>query len=140
MVPTWGRQDPGGPPDGPMNLAIKDGVVLGRRIRQHVKQWAANLGYNCSVLTMFRNHRRFSLVVADGLASNWYQNFSTNILDSKGHGANMVPIWGRQDPGGPHVGPMNVVIWDVEVDLGMLVQWHTKRDDVLGTEKSGYYF
>ena len=23
----------------------------------------------------------------------------------------MGPIWGRQDPGGPHVGPMNFVIW-----------------------------
>ena len=26
---------------------------------------------------------------------------------SKVHGANMGPIWGRQDPGGPHVGSMN---------------------------------
>ena len=32
--------------------------------------------------------------------------------DSKVHGANMGPIWGRQDPGGPHVGPMNFVIWE----------------------------
>ena len=31
--------------------------------------------------------------------------------DSKVHGANMGPIWGRQGPGGPHVGPMNFVIW-----------------------------
>ena len=31
--------------------------------------------------------------------------------DSKVHGANMGPIWGRQDPGGPHVGPMNIAIW-----------------------------
>ena len=31
--------------------------------------------------------------------------------DSKVHGANMGPIWGRQDPGGPHVGPMNRAIW-----------------------------
>ena len=23
----------------------------------------------------------------------------------------MGPIWGRQGPGGPHVGPMNFVIW-----------------------------
>ena len=23
----------------------------------------------------------------------------------------MRPIWGRQDPGGPHVGPMNFAIW-----------------------------
>ena len=32
--------------------------------------------------------------------------------DSKVRGANMGPIWGRQDPGGPHVGPMNFAIWD----------------------------
>ena len=32
--------------------------------------------------------------------------------DSKAHGANMGgPIWDRQDPGGPHVGPMNFAIW-----------------------------
>ena len=35
------------------------------------------------------------------------------IPDSKLHGASMGPIWGRQDPGGLHVGPMNFVIWDV---------------------------
>ena len=31
--------------------------------------------------------------------------------DSKVHGANMGPIWGRQDPGRSQVGPMNFVIW-----------------------------
>ena len=34
------------------------------------------------------------------------------IPDSKVPGANMGPIWGRQDPDGPHVGPMNFAIWD----------------------------
>ena len=33
--------------------------------------------------------------------------------DNKVHGANMGPIWGRQDPGGPHVGPMNLAIWGI---------------------------
>ena len=33
--------------------------------------------------------------------------------DSKVHGANMGPIWGQQDPGGPHVGPMNFAIWEL---------------------------
>ena len=33
--------------------------------------------------------------------------------DSKVHGANMGPIWGRQDPGGPHGGPMSLAIWVV---------------------------
>ena len=27
------------------------------------------------------------------------------VPDSKVHGANMGPVWGRQDPGGPHVDP-----------------------------------
>ena len=31
--------------------------------------------------------------------------------NSNFHGANMGPIWGRQDPGGPHVVLMNLAIW-----------------------------
>ena len=34
------------------------------------------------------------------------------IPDSKVHGANMGPIWGRQDPGERHVGPMSLASWD----------------------------
>ena len=30
--------------------------------------------------------------------------------DSKVYGANMGPIWGLQEPGGPHVGPMNFAV------------------------------
>ena len=33
--------------------------------------------------------------------------------DSKIYGTNMGPIWGRQDPGGPHVGPMNFPVWEI---------------------------
>ena len=29
----------------------------------------------------------------------------------------MGPIWGRQDPGGPHVGPMNFAIWAVTITV-----------------------
>ena len=43
---------------------------------------------------------------------NWISK-SRSFPDSKVHGANMGPIWSRQDPGGPHVGPMNFVIWVV---------------------------
>ena len=39
------------------------------------------------------------------------QNENGIYPDSKVHGANMGPIWGRQDPGGPRVGHMNFVIW-----------------------------
>ena len=38
---------------------------------------------------------------------------NTSCPDSKVHVANMGSIWGRQDPGGPHVGPMNFAIWEV---------------------------
>ena len=38
-----------------------------------------------------------------------------DIPDNKVHGASLGPIWGQQDPGGPHVGTMNFVIWDMYV-------------------------
>ena len=51
--------------------------------------------------------------------STTYQWLS--IPDSKVHGAIMGPIWGRQDPGGPHVRPMNFAIWDDAIScLGAL--------------------
>ena len=41
--------------------------------------------------------------------------FVKETPDSKIHGANVGPTWGRQDPGGPHVGPIILVIWAGEV-------------------------
>ena len=35
------------------------------------------------------------------------------LPDRKVQGAIMGPIWGRQDPDGSHVGPMNFAIWAV---------------------------
>ena len=49
-----------------------------------------------------------------------YIKISDHLPDSKVHGANMGPIWGRQDPGGPHIGPMNLAIW---VYNNMLWMW-----------------
>ena len=40
-------------------------------------------------------------------------NGMQNNPDSKVHEANIGHIWGRQDPGGPHVGPMNLAIREV---------------------------
>ena len=34
-----------------------------------------------------------------------------NNPDSKFHGAHMTPIFGRQDPGGSHIGPVKLAIW-----------------------------
>ena len=47
------------------------------------------------------------------------------IPHSKVHEANMGPIWGRQGPGGPHVGPMNFAFWDVTEHcvLDYVSQW-----------------
>ena len=42
--------------------------------------------------------------------------------------ANMGLIWGRQDPGGPHVGPLNFAVWDVHHNQRwekILVLFHT---------------
>ena len=43
-----------------------------------------------------------------------------NIPDSKVHGANMGPTWGRQDPGGPHVGPMKLAIWEGNFEMAYI--------------------
>ena len=40
------------------------------------------------------------------------KEFSWVNPNTKVHGANMGPSWGRQDPGGPHVGHMNFAIWE----------------------------
>ena len=39
------------------------------------------------------------------MSVNWITISLGNGLDSKVHWANIGPIWGRQEPGGPHVGP-----------------------------------
>ena len=37
-----------------------------------------------------------------------------SVPDSKVHEAYMGPTWGRQDPGGPRVGPMTLAIWGLQ--------------------------
>ena len=56
-------------------------------------------------------------------------------LDSKVYGANMGPILGRKDTGGPHVGPMNFAIWTGFLNLqGMPVPfgWSNKNSQLSG--------
>ena len=43
-------------------------------------------------------------------------------------GANIGSIWGRQDPGGSHVGPMNFAIWEVLISH----PGHAARSQVTG--------
>ena len=72
-----------------------------------------------------------SFTYEKGITQKWQTDIN-NIPDSKVHWANMEPIWGRQDPGGPHVGPMNFAIWDAsilhvnmlsEINRMVLLQW-----------------
>ena len=50
----------------------------------------------------------FHFLNSSGICSNM-----KTVPDSKVHGTNMGSIWGRQDLGGPHVGPMNFAIWGI---------------------------
>ena len=56
------------------------------------------------------------IVLAVGLALLGAKISAATVItnpDSKVHGAYMGPTWGQQDPGGPHVGPMNLAIKQV---------------------------
>ena len=48
--------------------------------------------------------------------------FHFGFPDGKVHGANMGSIEGQQDPGGPHVGPMNLAIMVVEFIIVLSIQ------------------
>ena len=39
------------------------------------------------------------------------------VPDNEVYGANMGPTWGRQDPGGSHVGPLNLLSGVYSIDL-----------------------
>ena len=49
--------------------------------------------------------------------------------DSTVHGANMGPIWDRQDPGGPHVGHINCAIWMVARSVQLWEYYSVKCND-----------
>ena len=53
------------------------------------------------------------------------------IPDSKVPGANMGPIWGRQGPSGPHVGPMNFAIWVYGTADSIASKGYCKRKFIL---------
>ena len=77
-------------------------------------------------ITCSNNHTRKALLIENISLSSLHHVFICHrkqllgknitcimlIPDSKVHGATMGPIWGRQDPGGPHAGPMRFAIWD----------------------------
>ena len=67
----------------------------------------------CIIFLNFPNSNE--AIVEDVSIVSWSKHSSTMrkscaYPDSKVHGSNMGPIWDRQDPGGPHVCPMNFAI------------------------------
>ena len=56
----------------------------------------------------------------------WWSVTAVWIHDSKVHGANMGLISGRQDPGGPHLGPMNFAIWNIFATLSTC-RWFSEK-------------
>ena len=73
-----------------------------------------------------------NILMLTSTCKNW--NVTTILANnpySKFHGANMGPIWGQQDPGGPHDGPMNFVIWECMITSIQMKQpwriWQAKE-------------
>ena len=83
MGPIWGRQDPGGPHDGHTNLAI-------------------------SLIAWFMGPTWGPSRADRTQVAPCWPHKPCYLPDSMVHGANIGPIWGWQDPDGPHVGPMNL--------------------------------
>ena len=67
--------------------------------------------YSCWVNMWWVRARRIPLHVGSKCVS--CGSGTCIVPDSKVHGANMGSTWGRQDPGGPHVWPMNLAIWGI---------------------------
>ena len=76
---------------------------------QHETQWY-NRQYNkYTDLERPTPDQTLVLKISDGGAECAHGSLEVSHAypGSKVHWANIGPIWGRQDPGGPHVGPMN---------------------------------
>ena len=63
-----------------------------------------------------------------------------SIPDNKVRGANMGPIWGRQGPDGPHVGPMNVAIVIVSTKVLLSVVHFCQRPTLKGYSWFSYIY
>ena len=60
-----------------------------------------------------RTTRQNATKLCSFLWDTMYVRLGDSFSDSKVDGANMGPTWGRQDPGGPHVCPINLATWVV---------------------------
>ena len=73
--------------------------------------WYVDIGVGCQT---------WSEAVREDVTYATCSHTGKTFPDSKVHGVNMRPIWGRQDPGVPHVGPINFVIlvtqWNITIE------------------------
>ena len=69
----------------------------------------------------------------------WVHPINEIDPDSKVHGAYMGPTWGRQDPGGSHVGPIRgkYISITTKLSLEVLEAVKLKTSNVSGDEKVG---
>ena len=95
-----------------MRLTFKyDKVMHILHCKHYEKYWSGHA--NPRLASVWPQHTwwTFEMIM---LIINSTQTVRANLdygPDSKVHGDNMGPIWGRQDPGGPLVGLMNFAIW-----------------------------
>ena len=71
------------------------------------KKWPRDIGSALNIVALYPFSNHFALLY---IHAKRLQLPVVRYPNSKVHGANMGPICGRQDPGGPHVGPMNFAI------------------------------
>ena len=95
------------------------------QIQMYLLKWTENKPWRTGITYCLRAHESVILAFLARVTEQ-----GGKYPDSKVHGANMGPIWVRQDPGGLHVGPMNFAIWVNTITVFELAQklfaktWH----------------
>ena len=84
--------------------------------RRHAIIWT-----NARILLIGPSETDFNDILIKNHTLSFQKIYLKMSPDSKVHVANMGPIWGRQDPGGPQVGPMNYAIWVVRKMVAILL-------------------
>ena len=88
------------------------GEVFGLELISNLVDMPLSKKTHATIIFEFLNS--YSMIYINTMETPWCAHASAldiNINpDSKLHGANMGPTWGRHDSGGPHVGPMNLAI------------------------------
>ena len=65
--------------------------------------------YNASKQVLYNEYMYYVIIKCRRYVLVFWRALVTSLI-TRFMGVNMGPMWGRQDPGGPHVGPMNKTI------------------------------